>query len=47
MVLIFSLAEELTQGLFPTRTLDVADVMADMVGISIVAYVSKKICKRH
>ncbi|MFC1747595.1 VanZ family protein [Pseudomonadota bacterium] len=44
-VLVFSLAEELSQGLLPTRTLDMGDAAADIVGIMIGAYVAKKLYK--
>jgi VanZ family protein len=42
MVLGFSLTEELAQGLFPSRSLDVADAVADVIGIAVAAYMSRR-----
>jgi VanZ family protein len=47
MVLIFSLSEELTQGGVPTRTLDVTDAVADIIGIAIAAYLSRRFYVWH
>ena len=39
-VLLFALGEELTQGMFKTRTLDVKDAVADVVGVVGVSYLT-------
>ena len=39
-VTIFVILEELSQGLFPTRVLDLADLTADFIGIIIFTYFS-------
>lgn len=41
LVMAFALVEELSQGLFPSRTFDGADVVADVVGIVCGAHVAK------
>ena len=43
LVLLFALLEELSQGFFPSaRTLDIGDVVADLVGIYFVAWMMQK-----
>ena len=43
LVLVFALLEELSQGFFTsTRTLDIGDVVADLVGIYYVAWMMQK-----
>lgn len=41
VVLLFSLIEELSQGMMPNRTLDMGDAVADVVGIVIGSYLSR------
>src|SRR6478736_7075733 len=38
LVLAFALIEELSQGFFPTRTVDIGDVIADCLGIYLAAW---------
>ncbi|RYY76568.1 MAG: trypsin [Gammaproteobacteria bacterium] len=43
LVLLFALVEELSQGFFPsTRTLDVGDMAADLLGIYCVTWMMRK-----
>ena len=41
-VLSFAIIEELSQYFFPSRTLSAADVIADMIGVSLFSYLSAK-----
>ena len=43
LVSVFVLLEELSQGFFPTRTLDITDLMADAVGITWFSFLSCKL----
>ncbi|USD36176.1 VanZ family protein [Ferrimonas sp. SCSIO 43195] len=53
LVSLFVLLEELSQLLLPRRTFDVTDLAADLVGIVLFTWVSKKLaatrwlCRRH
>ena len=44
-VSVFVVLEELSQGFFPTRTLDITDLMADAVGITLFSFLSYGIHK--
>ena len=46
IVSIFVLLEELSQGLIPTRTLDIMDLAADSIGITLFSLLSYVIAKR-
>ena len=41
-VLVFSLAEEASQGFFPSRTLDAGDVLADLLGVYVATWLSSR-----
>jgi polysaccharide biosynthesis protein VpsQ len=43
LVLAFAIIEESTQAFFPARTLDLADVAADYVGVQLAAWVIARI----
>ncbi|GGP79912.1 VanZ family protein [Shewanella ulleungensis] len=40
LVSIFVLSEEISQGFIPSRTLDIIDLIADAVGITLFSYLS-------
>ena len=40
LVSIFVLSEEISQGFIPSRTLDIIDLVADAVGITLFSYLS-------
>lgn len=40
LVLAFALIEELTQGFFPSRTVDLGDALSDCLGIYLAAWLS-------
>ncbi|GGP61920.1 VanZ family protein [Shewanella saliphila] len=40
LVSIFVLSEEISQGFIPSRTLDIVDLIADAVGITLFSYLS-------
>ena len=40
LVAVFVLGEEISQGFIPSRTLDIADLMADGVGIGLFSYLT-------
>ncbi|WP_428242764.1 VanZ family protein [Gynuella sp.] len=40
LVVVFVVLEELSQGFFPTRTLDITDLLADAVGITVFSIIS-------
>ncbi|WP_445776893.1 VanZ family protein [Shewanella sp.] len=40
LVSIFVLIEEISQGFIPSRTLDIIDLMADAIGITLFSYLS-------
>jgi VanZ family protein len=42
LVLGFAWAEELTQAFFPTRSLDITDALADLVGVGLAAWISAR-----
>jgi hypothetical protein len=46
-VVAFTLLEELSQSFFPSRTVDIKDVIADMLGISVFTYFSLKWHQRN
>ena len=46
LVLMFALAEELSQGFFPSRTLDIGDVIADVIGVYVAAFISARLIVR-
>ena len=42
LVLVFALFEELSQGFFPnTRTLDVGDALADLIGVYLAGWITR------
>ena len=41
LVLAFAIIEELTQQLYPNRTFDIADLMADLAGITLFSLISR------
>lgn len=45
VVFLFAIVEELSQYYIPTRTLDITDFIADILGISLFDWLSKKIRK--
>lgn len=40
LVLAFALIEELSQGFFPNRTVDIGDAIADCLGVYLAAWLS-------
>ncbi|AJQ94096.1 VanZ family protein [Gynuella sunshinyii] len=40
LVVVFAVLEELSQGWFPTRTLDIVDLLADAAGITVFSVIS-------
>ncbi|MDP2559777.1 VanZ family protein [Psychrobium sp. 1_MG-2023] len=46
LVSVFVVAEELSQGLIPTRTLDSKDLLADGLGIAFFSYVTWLLAQR-
>ncbi len=46
LVLTFALLEEMSQYFFPNRTLDIKDVIADVIGVMLFSYVSCKWCNQ-
>jgi len=46
VVLVFAVGEELTQGFLPSRTMDITDVIADLLGILAFGYLAVKLCER-
>jgi len=42
LVLLFAVVEELSQGLFATRSLDAWDVIADAFGVYLAAYLTQR-----
>lgn len=46
LILLFGLAEELSQLYFPKRTFDLKDIMADLIGIFTASFATKWLAKR-
>ena len=46
LVLTFALVEELSQGFFPSRTVDIGDVIADVIGAYLAAFISARLIVR-
>ncbi len=43
IVIIFAVLEEFTQGLLDTRSMDHADVLADLIGVSIFSWINCRV----